>query len=598
MQRSPRSSSASSRFPDRANRFSGRRATSQAVVLPVLALFVLSNSFRVSTGESEELYTRISISVGTGIIAWIYFTIFGMVVNKFAPDDSIARRWLIGFLFVSTEAGRATLSHWFELSQGLDSTSSWLFLVVCGGSNGLVMFGLLSIVLNDIDSYQGTYRQLSERRLLLENLISSAELNLAKTREQLVFAVRNSLTHALDRIFATELFGTQKDEDIVDELLKVSDDVVRPISHDLFETPRPVLGQEIPVTPPRVPLSVLFDNGTKYRPIRGRLFFGFCVVLTAPLLLLTSDISVVWLYLLSLIALALCIYLMTKAAVFVSRISALFIRIIVTSAMYMVMGFAAGVVFLSGMFADVEVSVVIILISVLSLFLGWVIAITEGLRTSRDLLLEELAIANDELEWQQARLQSQAWVEQKNIALVLHNDVQPTLIAGALRYRNEREAGQSRDESLARLRSLVSESINIVLSEQTEISLDELGERLQDRWSGILNITLFVDKKTRTAIAGDPLILRILDDVLSDAMTNTVKYGHAKNVSIRLKSGPSAILTLTTIHDGTPLEPGYRPQGLGSKLFDTVTLSWQLRNDPGGTGVEMIAVFPLGMQAS
>lgn len=594
MQILARSAFSSIGFQDWAGRFSGRRATSQGVLFPSLILFTFSSSISTRSESIDELIAWISISFASAFLAWTYFTLFGAITHLFAPRVSQKRLWLVVFLFASTEVLRTCFAHWLSDYQGLAQSDQWLFYIIGGAFNGLILMGLTSIALNDIDIYRVTYRKLTKRRNLLDNLIESAELNVARARDQLIHVIQASLNQALDRIFTPEFLGSKRDAEIVDEILQVSDDFVRPISHDLFERPRPVPSDDLPVIPPRVSLALLFENATRRSTFSPVIVLPIFVLLSAPTLLLAKDATSGLLYLLSIIVLIASSHIVGRVIRSLGRVRFVLLRVIIMSGMFFMMGAFTGAIFLLGITYGTDFWAVVIVLAVLGFFIGWFVALTQGLRASRMELLAEIEDANKELEWQQARLQSQAWVEQKSVALVLHNDVQPTLIAGALRFRNEVESGQSRDQSLRRLRDLLSQSLAMVLTEVTTFSLSECIERMKQRWSGVINIAFFIDLETQSAIDADPIILRILEDVLNDTITNSIKYGSAKNVSIRLELMAGSKLSLSSIHDGKGLDSKRKTKGLGSKMLDVTSLNWDLKNVKSGAGVELTATFPLG----
>ena len=111
------------------------------------------------------------------------------------------------------------------------------------------------------------------------------------------------------------------------------------------------------------------------------------------------------------------------------------------------------------------------------------------------------------------------------------------------------------------------------------MSLDECVKYLDNKWSGILSITVnteSISKKTKI----NPQAILDLKDVINELALNAVKHGQAEVLRVEVKSRGNNSLTVRAENNGEPL--GKIKPGLGSAIFDLLTgESWSLKNYGG-----------------
>ena len=116
-------------------------------------------------------------------------------------------------------------------------------------------------------------------------------------------------------------------------------------------------------------------------------------------------------------------------------------------------------------------------------------------------------------------------------------------------------------------------------------NLDEIVER----WRGFVRIDLEIELENNKI---DPTTSLALVQVVSEAISNSVRHGLAQNVSIRVsKAEPAAsFLEVTVIDDG--LGPRSGSRGLGTELFMAVSgNNWEINSREAG-GTELTLRMP------
>lgn len=564
-------------------RFAGPKATSQAVVLPILLFLSLNAAPAGLTQTPDVRLIQLGVLFFALVSAWAYFTVVGKLIEAVASGSGRLRTAAVFFLYATTETVRTVLVHQYALMGGLESEPVWLFRIAGGVATGLVFFSLLSIVINDSQYYRVSYRELFENRILLNASLTSAEANLSRTREQLVLGVREQLEKALRTIIAESTQTRNDAVDVSEQLFDVAEGVVRPLSHQLFETPVTIDRAELSVKPPKVPFSTFVNVSSLADPFRPTqlVFIGF--MLTLPVMFLfTKTIDFIFWGL----GLALTygtLYLAKKYVTPRLNKFSFVLRVILITAI-----FVAPAALFTGAVANAFYSkssdgrMLTIYGVGIVVFLGWMLAASEGMRASRTSMLEEIAQVNEELYWLGVRLQAELWVDQKNLALTLHNEVQATLLAAAMKLKAASEEGEITPVAMQEVKELVLRGMNFAAEGSQSRTVEETVHRLNGNWGGLITMQLTATKECQEVLSQDHVTLRVLEDVLSEFQNNSLKHGKATTVDVNLSIPTPGILNLIMKNNGLPLDPNELGKGLGSTFLTSVTLNQHFENSDHG----------------
>mgnify|MGYP000535365911 CR=1 FL=1 len=563
----------------RSFRFGGNKATSQSIVWPILILLSLNIS---SSGISEAPEARLILLRCTAaalISAGLYFTICGAIINKAVPQLGKLRTWLVAILYATTEIVRAVLIQVFAGASGLDINPQWGFRILAALTTGLLVFALVSTVVNDSATYREAYKELSVQRFRLRSVVEASLDNLIRARDQLIQTTRDQLSQALKNTLSeTEKLSPQFPV-IIQQLFSVAEDVVRPLSHSLFENPLMLSAQQLDDQAPRVPLKTVIQKSSLAAPFRPGLLTLMAALLSIPSVFLNLTLMYVLQW-----SLALTLIFVTNALArkFITphlKSLPLFFRIVLISIVYSVPAIIFVQVALSQ--AVVEKSIIgetILYGSLLGFVLGWLIASSAGMRTARSEMLDEISHINDELAWHNARIQSELWLDQKSLALTLHNDVQATLLAAALKLKAAIEDNPvTAGGALPEIKDLITRSINFGSTASRENTLPSIIQRINDNWAGIITMRFTASAETLDLIENDPVALGVLEDVLSEFQNNSLKHGHATEATAILTTPQQGILQVAMTNNGERLSTETQ-NGLGSAFLKSVALDYKLEN--------------------
>ena len=577
-----------SELKNRRFRFGGREATSPKIVWPLLFLLSLNIG---STGIQESSDTRIiiwRISFAALMCAGVYFTVLGWIINRVAGQLGSLRTFSIGFLYATTELLRAVLIQVFAEGLGLTTNPQWDFRVVAALTSGLVIFALVSTVVNDSASYRNAYKDLYTRRVQLQFIVETSTENLIRARDQLVGITREQLEKAL-RSVLTETEKTSPEYlKIIQNLYVVAEETVRPLSHQLFENPLNLSPDTSTSKPPRISLMTVIRRSSLVAPFRPGLYFSMAALLSFPSLIVNFDLSYTGLWLLSL---GLIFGSVELARRYLSPHLAsmnLITRFLLISVVYAAPALFFAQVALEQTTNQTGFTLETIFYGlVLGAVLGWLMASSAGMRSARLEMLDEIKQINEELAWQNARIQSELWLDQKSLALTLHNDVQATLLAAALKLKAALDRGEkTANNSLPEIRELISRSINFGEYHSRNRTLKAVVERINSNWAGLITMDVSVSAETLRAIENDFVGLGVLEDVLSEFQNNSLKHGAATKITAQLTMPNTGILNVVLRNNGTPLS-SENTSGLGSTFITSVALDYLLESVPGGVQLNL-----------
>ena len=234
--------------------------------------------------------------------------------------------------------------------------------------------------------------------------------------------------------------------------------------------------------------------------------------------------------------------------------------------------------------------------SLLGFVLGWLIASSAGMRTARIEMLVEISRINDELAWQNARIQSELWLDQKSLALTLHNDVQATLLAAALKLKASIDASpDSATDALPEVKDLISRSINFGSTATRDFTLTSIIQRINDNWAGIITMRYTASSETLVQVENDSVAMGVLEDVLSEFQNNSLKHGRSTETTAIFSTPQPGILQVAMTNNGERLTAETQ-NGLGSAFLKSVALDSKLENFT--RGVKLTVWLPISLTAT
>ena len=560
----------------------------------VLAFLSIGTVVTERTQSSASYVTWVQISFASFVLALTYFGIFGFFISKFRPADDGIRFTLVLILFFTTEMLRAIFVGEIILIEGLLAEMNWGYRVIAGGFTGILFFGLLSIVLNDNSSYRKNLKELKDVENELRKTTEVTLEDIEKYKQSILNSIRDAVNQALHKVVAEPAGSKENSKLVVDELVRVSEDVVRPLSHQLFMQKFEL--NQTPTLPrqKRWRTGRIFELATISNPFQpivtaslgvlqliGVTLFGTANPLRG---MFSLTIFILWIYLILAIAKKFVAPRLEKVNIFFRFIIITLVYAAVALFPLLSPDFAVEL----GMHFDLGFY---IYLAAIAASLLWLLALYSATDVARSQTLANTAIVNEQLSWEATRLGAQLWSQKQKLAHIIHKDVQGALISSALKFSNEISSGKDPKIAILPIKELINGTAELVNSNFELSDLSREVAKINELWSSIFSISLQISEDTHNQILADPICHQALIDLIGEFVTNAVKHGKATAGQIEITKSREKVLKLVMQNNGIPVDEDFKP-GLGTEMVLQNCLTSEFDNLPD-QGVIFTATIPV-----
>jgi signal transduction histidine kinase len=569
-------------------------------------------------GRRERIVTVLRLATGDQVLSWpvaIACTILSIALH-FAPNGitvqgGLAARFVVsalgylpalGFIALARLGIRRLAAEWLRISLTL---LSYIVGAALRGFTFAVVFFELGLADNLNLAYRvpssampfgfatavatftvGAIRLARERIKVLNERQAELRDGLAKISEQRTkfeSEVATEIAVKIERDLA--LLKDAEQHQLEAELNKIASEYIRPLSHRL--------AQEVPEWQP----IQSFESRLKWRDIAEQIR----PELSLQPLLLTVIASLAalpsfsyfygWNQALVIVLIAASLlylggHLMRALSGFVTKIKSSWIRALVITLQLWAISLPLS--FVADRFANKPELANFVLANslvVLPVF-GWAFLLGGATNASLDRLEANLRLTVDRLDWVRARTNLISWFERGELAMLLHGPVQSAIYYGSHQFSENLSLSAK-----AKLLDEIADRIREALGAQAdEVNLLQLAEELQEFWQGLCQVDFVMDDEISDALESDKIAQTVAWDVIKEACTNAIRHGKASSVTIALKLLGSDALGISVRNNGLAIDSGGEilamdaPRGLGSKLLDSISISWSLTKTTSAGG--------------
>lgn len=576
-------------------RVGGRYAFSQRAVLPTMALLSVGTAFNDSAQSTYSApFVWVTIAVLAGTPVWLGYTLIAWFMGRLRFSSTLIRGIVASVLYAVVEATRAVLVAFFALQSGETSEIDWAFRIVAGGSTGFVLMSLVAIVSNDTWQFRRQVAELDDVDYSLREALQLRQSDLERRFDELFESVRDTIKKALKKLVESSADSPESARLAAIELLRVSDEVVRPLSHSLYQDAAlgKAIGEE---TPKRVSLARAVHYTSVTDPFRpgltvflgltlmlGQVFFGGRGLMAMIALVSTLGGTYLILWAAQRFVTPRLVRWRPGVRWLVLFLTWGLISVVMTLVIsHLLNGGASNHTFTQAAYGLVLGEAV---------YLG--LAVGPGIARARAEILSELSDRNRELRWHHARINARLLAEQKWVARVLHRDVQGVLVAAALRLENALRSGDDFEESSAEVKELIELATDFVIARQPVPLTGHIITQLKELWAGVLDISDSLEAEARKVLDKDAYARQSFAEAAGEFCVDSVKHGRARHVVFYARAAGGDLIELQFTNDGAPLPSPADSVGLGSTLL-TSTLLDVRRVDIEG-GVQVTALLPTG----
>ncbi|MBU6279227.1 MAG: hypothetical protein KGN78_08260 [Actinomycetales bacterium] len=207
----------------------------------------------------------------------------------------------------------------------------------------------------------------------------------------------------------------------------------------------------------------------------------------------------------------------------------------------------------------------------------------------------ELRLSTEMLRVNLARLHQVQWYQQKALSRALHGPMQSAATAAALRLDAAVRSGQASGGLVKEVRDSLRQQIDVLgVDEPQALDVAQVFDRITGTWEGLCEVAITADAQARRSLEADPVLRSIATEIVSEAVSNAIRHGHATKAEVAVTRPNEAALLVSVIDDGQDQGDSSR-SGLGSQLLDECTTTWSLESTEHGR--RLLAELPLDPQS-
>lgn len=213
------------------------------------------------------------------------------------------------------------------------------------------------------------------------------------------------------------------------------------------------------------------------------------------------------------------------------------------------------------------------------LVVNLVIATWNSIERTRAATIAKTREINEEINREVTLAEQEIWLAKRTWSYLIHGTVQGALTVAYSRLQN-------RDKHSAEDLKLVANDIQKAIDAVTaggslRRDIDDLLEELHQTWAGVCKIELSLNPQARSKIAGRESSTACVAEIVKELVGNAVRHGKADKISIAVNLAKGSEIEIRVTNNGSAWD-GENP-GLGSALFDELTTSWGLDQKRGKT---------------
>ena len=546
-------------------------AVSTETLVGAFVPIVLSNLVLDFGREKGNFATWLLIS----ILGYLAMLVVPVAVRLFLSNKKLpAVAYALIFLAAGILRGLTIFA--VGLEAGVIGSQEWGYRLLGSPMFVFVTMSLVTVLVSNSVRATQELETLETSRLLLEKRLSSMRGEISRLNAEVAGRVSGLISPVIQQLMQN-LKGAKSVEigKEVQALRSTVDDIVRPLSLDIAQNSAELAETE--VARAKVSLRQDFSFSEKISPAKMLLPFWASVLIT----LVSTPAALVFYLQDALIALG--IFAVVTYAVLelislflrkvsVLTIAALAIQIVVFTISGIASSFTIELANLpSGAYPTGR-------IVTLSIIIGVGVFIGQLRQTQRAVTQVAAREVNAQLELLNSQARRELWLNRRRIATVLHGPVQAALYASAMRLA---QASRPTKKLIQTVNADLESALEVLKFDSLEApDLKSVLAQIGEVWSGTCEIYLGVSKNVYQITKKNALLSEAVVEVLREGISNAIKHGQASEIDVEAKVSGKLIELFIVNNGKAPVNKAGK--GFGSKLYDELTLSWQLSETADG----------------
>jgi signal transduction histidine kinase len=574
-------------------RFAGSEAFRLHIAIIALTPLTLGSILVDGVPYTTSLSTVTFAALVSVLAAVAFFLAGGSIINRVARHDGLTRTSLTVIAFGATEAIRTTVFSQTMVSSGAPLDMLLHHRLLGGSMTGMLVLGIVSLLSVDRNRYYADYARLIDRQQQLTRELEALNYTISRFIDELTTNVREVVDTALRPLSASERATSTKD--VVDHIVGVSENVVRPLSREVSAALPRVDPQG--VGQPRVSPRRVLELTTVVAPFQpiGMPLVVFMLFFSASLFLVPPGTGIV-------------LITISVAGVWLSHIlGALFLhprmphwpmhwRVVVATLVYS-LGFLvslAAIIIQRGYGTSLDRLGTIVYVLAIVLLVSWGIALIPAIREGQKEIIADMLATTGSVMQVRARNEVRLRREKQRLSSIIHGDIQAILMATALKLQKDTYSHDALHEVVKQAREAIVASLDEATDTTSKRTLASVQNTLTDFWQGIVNVSWEVAPELHAVVDGDPDLPEMLYQVVREAITNAAKHGRASAVHIELDIDNHNHVVCRVSDDGG-IHPDDERPGSGTQFFQAVADTVTRERRGGKTVLTLLIPLPVGI---
>lgn len=551
--------------------------------MPIYFLLSLAfDVFLVNSWRIEWLIIAVTTYLAAVLVAFLLKSVF--------IDRIFAKRgtWIANIVIVAVVgAFKNSLVGLMSMSFGLTDSIDWLFRIY--GGAGLAFGILITFVylLGARVEHNGVMAELSSTRAKLVALRAQAQNVLTGERDALLKQTQDTILPRLDEI-QRSLIGNSERVSVVDELRDLVKQQVRPLSESLSKSAANLGSITVPPTQFKRTNRFLQDRQqlkVLIRPAAMALALIAGNWVLSYIVLGTEAANVGFIFSLATLAIIALAKALVPARLKVRPATAILLLFLI--------GFNSAhasywpLKEYSHNFQQ-DLLLLVVVLNIIGCVIGF--AYSKSVDLDRVEAVNQVTRENNSLAREAALFEQQMWIARRNWSFVVHGTVQAALTAAITRLSAAENLEQYQIDLVKQDLARAAEALS--KTPEPDVDLQEALANLATTWRGICEIKFEFSERATRSLQRDANARMCVNEICKEAVSNAVRHGEAKNVTISIDRSVDELLIIEAADDGRGFWGSANP-GVGSRMFDDLTVEWSIMNNRARGRTILEAKLPL-----
>lgn len=538
------------------------------------------------TGNWSPLWIAIFVAV-------TIFEITLVVISKktFLP-------WLLskpgsgfyGLIFAGfVNSSRNLLVAFLALEFGLEESINWGQRAVTGFIAGMVFYLIFVSVSGSRIQHDITMLRLKNlQQFLIRNRAEAAEL-LEAEEQKLLDQTQQALLPRINKI-TQMLKSNQARSESIQELRALVQDQVRPLSEQLREGSAKLSSALAPAEVANIKPQFFTDQFLLRRAIRPVALlvmtalsqYLVCQIMFSPQVAQQN---------LLLLAAGFVLYLAVGLLIPKHKMVSRRFGITVLALLFSLLGLPMFLFNLPRL-TDLPNTLMFATVIAFPIIFGMALGNSAVLDEARQEAEKHLLRDNESLSREAALFEQKLWIAKRSWSFVVHGTVQSALTAAITRLSATEELEPYQIELV--LQDIKRAQDALLKTPEVLVEMNTALNAVVSTWKGICQVSWQIGERANRVLNRDNAVRICVNEIVKEAISNAVRHGDATKASVEINRSNDEVMEILVRNNGrAPLARASK--GVGSQMYDELTLNWTLTHNRALGTVDLKALLPISL---